>query len=170
MSKQLLLMCLLHGFAAQSLTVDELVRVAVLAALRDWAGETVLLAGCMVCHHVGCCVLLRLCCIAAYCACCCMLLLVLWSWWCRRSGVACAWRVTWTLARCWVVAPEGARRGSKAVCVSHFYLFRSFFKRSLVSFTPRPAGHFDVRTSPPTLNYTADEFLFGSPSWPPPWG
>ena len=86
MSKQLLLMCLLHGFAAQSLTVDELVRVAVLAALRDWAGETVLLAGCMVCHHVGCCVLLRLCCIAAYCACCCMLLLLLRNW-CRRWSV-----------------------------------------------------------------------------------
>ena len=138
MSKPLLLMCLLHGFAAQSLTVDELVRVAVLAALRDWAGETVLLAGCMVCHHVGCCVLLRLCCIAAYCACCCMLLLVLWSWWCRRSGVACAsrcaWRVAWTLARCWVVAPEGARRGSKAVCVSHFYLLVFFLSANSNAF------------------------------------
>ena len=87
MSKQLLLMCLLHEFAAQSLTVDGLVRVAVLAALRDWAGETALLAGCLMCHHVGCCVLLRLCCIAAYCACCCMLLLLLRNWRPRWSAV-----------------------------------------------------------------------------------
>ena len=50
---------MLHVFAAQLLIADELVRVAVLVSLYDWAVEVVRLAGWLVCHHVGCCVLLR---------------------------------------------------------------------------------------------------------------
>ena len=50
---------MLHGFAAQLLNADELVRVFVLAAVHDWASEAMRLAACLMCQHAGCNVLLR---------------------------------------------------------------------------------------------------------------
>ena len=69
---------MLHVFAAQLLIADELVRVAVLVSLYDWAVEVVRLAGWLLCHHVGCCVLLR--CVLH----CCMVRILL----CAAAGAA----------------------------------------------------------------------------------
>ena len=69
---------MLHVFAAQLLIADELVRVAVLVSLYDWAVEVVRLAGWLLCHHAGCCVLLR--CVLH----CCMVRILL----CAAAGAA----------------------------------------------------------------------------------
>ena len=69
---------MLHGFSAQLLIADELVRVAVPVSLYDWAVEVVRLAGCLLCHHVGCCVLLH--CVLH----CCMVRILL----CAAAGAA----------------------------------------------------------------------------------
>ena len=89
---------MLHGFSAQLLNADELVRVFVLAAVHDWAGEAVRLAACLMCQHAGCNVLLR--CVLN----CCMMRMLLYA----AAGVV---ELAASLRCCWLgVARRVARR------------------------------------------------------------